>query len=68
MIKFYCEECEKELWQYAEWEHIKFYTLEEIRERLICSDCLLGEVRKDFPPCPECRSRLGHRFDCKQKG
>lgn len=66
MIKFYCG-CGKELWRYADWKHIKFYTLEEVKARLICSDCLLEEARKDFPPCPGCGIRLGHRVGCEHR-
>lgn len=65
MIKFYCEKCGKELWKLAEWDNIKFYTLEVIKEQLICFDCELEQLRKDFPSCRECESRIGHRVYCK---
>ena len=65
MIRFYCEKCDKELWAEADWDDIRSYTLEALNAQLICFDCELEQLRKDFPPCPECGSRGGHRVDCK---
>ena len=47
MIRFYCERCGKELCDLAKWDWIKDYTLEQVKYLLICSDCLLAEIRKD---------------------
>jgi len=45
MIKFYCKRCGKEMWQNVKWDAIKDLTLEEVKNSLLCSDCLLKEVK-----------------------
>jgi len=47
MIKFYCKECGKEMWQLADWDNIKNLTLEQLSHVLICSDCTLKELKRD---------------------
>jgi len=44
MIKFYCKECGKEMWQSANREGIKCLTIEQIEHILICSDCINKEI------------------------
>ena len=44
-IFFYCTGCGKRMWEGANWDHIKGDTLETTLALLLCSDCLLAEVR-----------------------
>lgn len=44
MIRFYCEGCGKEMWELADWNGLKYLTLAQVKEQLLCSDCLLAEV------------------------
>ena len=46
-IFFYCTGCGKRMWEGANWDHIKGDTLETTLALLLCSDCLLAEVRAD---------------------
>jgi len=45
MIKFYCKECGKEMWQGVKWESICDLTLDEINRNLVCSDCVLKKIK-----------------------
>lgn len=45
MILFYCEKCEKQMWQEADWDNLKHYTLEQTKRMLICSDCILAYAK-----------------------
>jgi len=47
MIKFYCRECGKEMWQDVNWDDVRHLTLEQIEHVLICSDCLLKEIQEE---------------------
>ncbi len=47
MMKFFCEICGKPMWDSPEsWERKKHLTLEDAKHMLVCSDCLLAEVRE----------------------
>ena len=48
-ILFYCTRCGRRMWEEANWEHIKGETLETMLAGLVCSDCLLAEVRAAQP-------------------
>lgn len=69
MIKFFCEKCGKEMWHLPEsWDYVKHLTLEDARRLLLCSDCLLAEM-KELPigqivyECALCRGRwLRHQL------
>ena len=47
MIRFFCERCGEEMWELVEWEDISYLTLDEVKQRLVCSDCLLAEARAE---------------------
>ena len=54
MVKFFCTRCGKEMWElidwndpYRGWDDIRGYTLAALLIRLVCSDCLLAEIRAD---------------------
>lgn len=44
MIKFFCKECKKEIWEkMMDPDYFKFFemhTLKEVEEHCICNDCL----------------------------
>ena len=46
-LKFYCPKCGKEMWQLIDWNNIKDLTLSQIKDMLICSDCLLKEAEHE---------------------
>jgi len=48
MIKFYCKECGKEMWQGVKWEAIKNLTLEKVENSLICSNCVAKRIKNDI--------------------
>lgn len=48
MIKFYCRECGKEMWQLINFASIKHLTIGEVKRRLICSDCIEKRMGKDI--------------------
>lgn len=45
MVKFFCPTCGKEVWFLIDWNYARQYTLNALRILLVCSDCLLGEIR-----------------------
>jgi len=49
VVKFFCPECGKEMWELVDreeaWDNVRQYTLSQLRILLICSDCLLEEIR-----------------------
>lgn len=48
MIKFFCEKCDKPMWNLPEsWEYIRYLTLEEAKSMLLCSECLLEEAKEE---------------------
>ena len=52
MIKFYCERCGKEMWELIRelggmWDNVRHFTLDQVNHLLVCSDCLLKEIRED---------------------
>lgn len=47
MIKFYCKKCGKEMWELVNFDNIKHLTLEQTERSLICSDCILKEIKED---------------------
>ena len=52
-IFFYCTGCGKRMWEGANWDHIKGDTLETTLALLLCSDCLLAEIRAAQPQEPD---------------
>ena len=50
MIKFmpfYCQECGKEMWQNVNWDNISHLTLKQVKDSLICSDCILKKIKDE---------------------
>ena len=47
MIKFYCKECGKEIWQNVNLDNIDHLTLKQIRYSLVCSACVEKRIAKD---------------------
>ena len=57
MIRFFCERCGEEMWELVEWEDISHLTLDEVKQRLVCSDCLLAEARAEAAEAEAARLR-----------
>ena len=51
IVKFFCPRCGKEMWELVDWEQdwdrIRRWTLASLKILLVCSDCLLEEIRAD---------------------
>ena len=49
VVRFFCKRCGKELWDLVDWEnsYMRYFTLEQMKTQLICSDCMLAEIRED---------------------
>ena len=59
MIKFYCKECGKEIWEDLNEVDKNIYTIKEMEKRCICSDCILKDIKKEEKAvkaerCPYC--------------
>jgi len=54
VIRFYCERCGKEMWELAEelagWDSLRHIPLGKVKQLLVCSDCLLAEMRGGAVP------------------
>ena len=50
-VRFFCTGCGKEMWELIDlamqWDVIRAYPLESLRILLVCSDCLLEEIRAE---------------------
>lgn len=50
-VRFFCPECGKEIWTLQDcvekWDGARGYSLHSLKILLVCSDCLLEEIRAD---------------------
>jgi uncharacterized protein with PIN domain len=46
-IRFFCPKCGKEMWQGVKFEDIGMHTIKSLLATLICSDCLLKQIKKE---------------------
>lgn len=57
MIKLFCPRCGKEVRTLRsmkqKWDEMRYYTLGALKILLVCSDCLLKEIRADRQKGPD---------------
>jgi len=50
-VRFFCPECGKEMWTLLDcvekWDGARRFSLASLKILLVCSDCLLEEIRAD---------------------
>jgi hypothetical protein len=42
-----CKKCGKKMWTLVNWNAIKDLTLEQVKQQLICSDCIVKEAEHE---------------------
>ena len=47
MIKFYCKDCGKEIWQNVNLDNIDHLTLKQVRNSLVCSACVEKRIESN---------------------
>lgn len=60
-VKFFCEKCGREMWDLVNWEKPsqRHYTIGELLDMCLCSDCTLAEAKEDHDENTECSTGAG---------